>query len=762
MSCSVQYMATTPRVEFSADLAEAVVAAATILLTSERRSSFRAENLSVGVVWARRDNNSAFGQMRRAPALALVKALRLAHDDAPYPVLWPTPQEALEGRRATKQRRGGSSRDRGDRNRGGGISGGGGGQSGGSGENGGGVGHHNRRGGGNGGANAGGASGTGGGPQRRQGSNQDRTNRSGGRSSGGGTGGRRISAREPSALDGSSTSSRSSSGSNTDHGEVTVVAGKRQVTPSLVEIASSAERLSKLTVSGERTKPVSSDLALERTAELATAAALAKSTLDDSVRRAYVKLSYKDVSRISVLPFPASLNKSDGTQQLTRSVRSAMTDILMRCDDRCQEGVRAPTWVPGWIRPLRLAFNRAITPDRPTTARTTTLIDDFFGQVSRALDGGASGPEAFTLLLRLLVAQFDLINTGEGYTKLHTFGVCNGTPFSDFNREFRVLASAVTGGERVLSPGTYVVLEVVRMAADEQFPTLMPTLYPGSKAMDPRPYASLDVMWKAFSGLAHNKTLTVNGRKHFSLPVSLTGTRSSAPSGTRPAVHRSGQGRVPSQSPSWQTGSSDNPIFMSSTDSTDPWRGKMSNCWPSEEQHYAEGFAVSASFKTDDPPFWRGLLTPSARAAALRENRGHCLNCHEDTHSLRNCRHPFINASGCLNPELGQLGDDDVVRRWQARMVSYRRDGRSSRSQTNNKNCRNRSNQSRGYHQDQGQTNSHSGNHNSTYTPGQHGAVPPSPASSASASALGKRFGATHNLSGNPNARQPGAFRTGN
>ena len=216
-------------------------------------------------------------------------------------------------------------------------------------------------------------------------------------------------------------------------------------------------------------------------------------------------------------------------------------------------------------------------------------------------------------------------------------------------------------------------------------------------------------MWKAFSYLAHNKTPAVNGEKHFSLPVSSTGSRSSAPSGPRPAVHGRGQGRVLSQSPSWQTGSSHNPIVMPNVASTDPWLDKMSNCWPLEEQHYAEFFAVSASFKTDDPPLWSGLLTPSARAAALRENRGHCLNCHEDTHSLRNCRHPFINASGCLNPELGQLGDDDVFRRWQARMVSYRRDGRSSRSQTYNKNRRNRSNQSRGYPRDQGQTNSHSG-----------------------------------------------------
>ena len=145
MSGSVQYMAITPRVKFSADLAEAVIAAATVPVKSERRSSFRAEDLSVGAVWARRDNTSTFGQMRRAPTLALVKALRLAHDDAPDPVLWPTPKEALEGRRATKQRRGGS-RNRGDRNHGDGNSGDGGGQTGEKGGNSGGGGHHNRRG----------------------------------------------------------------------------------------------------------------------------------------------------------------------------------------------------------------------------------------------------------------------------------------------------------------------------------------------------------------------------------------------------------------------------------------------------------------------------------------------------------------------------------------------------------------------------------------------------------------------------------------
>ena len=89
-------------------------------------------------------------------------------------------------------------------------------------------------------------------------------------------------------------------------------------------------------------------------------------------------------------------------------------------------------------------------------------------------------------------------------------------PFCDFSREFRVLVSAVTGSERTLAPGVDVVLEVVRMVVNEQFPTLMPTLYPDSMATDPKTYVSLDEMWKAFNDLAHNKTPAVNGEKNIS------------------------------------------------------------------------------------------------------------------------------------------------------------------------------------------------------------------------------------------------------
>ena len=56
------------------------------------------------------------------------------------------------------------------------------------------------------------------------------------------------------------------------------------------------------------------------------------------------------------------------------------------------------------------------------------------------------------------------------------------------------------------------------MAVNEQFPSLMPTLYPGPMATGPKPYASLDKMWKTFNELAHNKTPAVNGDFIFLCP----------------------------------------------------------------------------------------------------------------------------------------------------------------------------------------------------------------------------------------------------
>ena len=146
---------------------------------------------------------------------------------------------------------------------------------------------------------------------------------------------------------GYSSSFSSSSASSSDRGEDIVVTRKREATPSLVDVASSAERLSKLTLTGDRAMPVSSRLAHARTAAIVTDDAAANARHEASVRRAFVALGLKEVARIATLPFPASLNKAAGAQQLTRSVKAAMMEIPMRSDDRCTAGLTSPSWAPG-------------------------------------------------------------------------------------------------------------------------------------------------------------------------------------------------------------------------------------------------------------------------------------------------------------------------------------------------------------------------------------------------------------------------------
>ena len=115
MKGSVAFVASTPRVEFSTKLEQAVVTTATALLSSERLSLMHAKDFSVGEAWTRRGNGPFSGQVRRAPTLALMMALHMAHNEAPDLVLWPTPRETLEERHRNKKRRG-DSRERGDRN----------------------------------------------------------------------------------------------------------------------------------------------------------------------------------------------------------------------------------------------------------------------------------------------------------------------------------------------------------------------------------------------------------------------------------------------------------------------------------------------------------------------------------------------------------------------------------------------------------------------------------------------------------------------
>ena len=165
---------------------------------------------------------------------------------------------------------------------------------------------------------------------------------------------------------------------------------------------------------------------------------------------------------------------------------------------------------------------------------------------------------------------------------------------------------------------------------------------------------------------------------------------------------------------------------------------------------------------------------PTARAAALRDNQGHCLNCHGTSHSFKQCSHPFINASGCINPELGQIGDNGAAyRRWQERMLRYRHGnktggpGTSSRKggrprlgrkhgQGQSYNSSHNSQDLRSGYSQQGSDGGYGKNTNSSATT-VHQSVPSLPALTTNAPNM--RLGPSNS---NLNARQPGTFRTSN
>ena len=92
MDGSVRFMTSPPRVEALSKLRAAVVAKASTLLASVRKTSLHPpELLLVRRAWSTMDHSSWKGQLRDAPTLDLVTALRLAHDEAQETVLPPTP-----------------------------------------------------------------------------------------------------------------------------------------------------------------------------------------------------------------------------------------------------------------------------------------------------------------------------------------------------------------------------------------------------------------------------------------------------------------------------------------------------------------------------------------------------------------------------------------------------------------------------------------------------------------------------------------------
>ena len=106
--------------------------------------------------------------------------------------------------------------------------------------------------------------------------------------------------------------------------------------------------------------PLSSTTAHACQATVATAATESDADLAAAVKSAYANINAHKIERITPKPFHAALDKTDAAKQLTRSVKLAAPHILVRCDDRCLDGLDSECRVSGWELPPRKCVQRTI------------------------------------------------------------------------------------------------------------------------------------------------------------------------------------------------------------------------------------------------------------------------------------------------------------------------------------------------------------------------------------------------------------------
>ena len=233
---------------------------------------------------------------------------------------------------------------------------------------------------------------------------------------------------------------------------------------------------------------------------------------------------------------------------------------------------------------------------------------------------GSSGPSAFKISLADFSNYFDRAPRGAALETLQKFVVRTGTPFSSYLRAFRgVVASTVEKGGS-LAPPEEMAMELVRVRTAQQYPMIMPTLFPGDLATREKPYDSLASMRTAFPDLKHNTSPAIDGGAFASTPQAsslqapptvATPTASVAAS----QCHNSRAAR-PSHDVS-------NISYTHSRQ--DPFSVDY-GLWPFDDQDYTIVCTVTNNMVNTNLSLWTPLLTEDARRQACIQYSGRCCN----------------------------------------------------------------------------------------------------------------------------------------
>ena len=229
-------------------------------------------------------------------------------------------------------------------------------------------------------------------------------------------------------------------------------------------------------------------------------------------------LNMRRVPRVQPLQFIPSTDRTLATQLLIRSIRDALSGSFDVADPTGTVTMNSPVWVPGWYAPLLKLTKAVLNANRDDTHDLRRLVGDLFSQLQERITTGSSGPAAFKILLADFAEYFDRALREAALETLQKFRVRTGTPFSSYLRALRVAVASTVEKDGPLAPSAAMAIELVGIRTAQQFPMLMPTLFPGDLATREKLYVSLTSMWTALGDLKHNTSPAIDGDAFASAP----------------------------------------------------------------------------------------------------------------------------------------------------------------------------------------------------------------------------------------------------
>ena len=374
-----------------------------------------------------------------------------------------------------------------------------------------------------------------------------------------------------------------------------------------------------------------------------------------NLQAAYRTLDMRRVPRVQPLQFPPSTDRTAATQLLIRSMRDALSGIFDVAHPTGTVTMNSPVWVSGWHAPLLKLTKAAINANRDDTHDLHGLVDNMFSQLQERMPTGSSGSSAFEISLADFADYFDRAPRGAALETLQKFGVRTGKPFCSYLRALRIVVVSIVEKGGPLAPSAEMAIEVVRIRTAQQYPMLMPTLFPGDLAVREKPYDYLASMWTAFADFQHNTSPAIDGGAFASAPQasSLHAPPTVATPGASVAASQRHNSR-----PALPSHDVSNVSHVHSR--RDPFSVDY-GLWPFDDRDYAIVCTVTNNMVNTNLFLWTPLLTKDARRQAYIQYSGRCCNCGSTEHSLRWCSAPFMNVFSLLNLEFATHDADGSI-----------------------------------------------------------------------------------------------------